>query len=121
VVSADGLRNRLKRFAFDVIDLVKELPRGVATDAIARQLVRSGPGICANHRAAGRARSSREFIARLAVALEEADETEPWLEALLACTLAPKALVEARLREAQELRAILYASIQTARLRTRLP
>jgi four helix bundle protein len=120
-VDADGLRNRTKQFAFDVIELVKDLPHNIATDAVARQLVRSGPGICANHRAARRARSSREFIARLAVALEEADETEFWLEALLACTLAPDALVEPRLREARELRATLYASIRTARSRPRVP
>jgi four helix bundle protein len=74
--------------------------------------------MCANHRSAGRARSLREFVARLAVALEEADETEFWLETLIACSLAPRHLVEPSLQEARALRAILYASIRTARRRT---
>jgi four helix bundle protein len=103
--------------AVDIISLVRTLPREIATDAIARQLARSGPGICANHRAAGRARSPREFVARLAVALEEADETEFWLDTLMACSLVPRQLVEPRLQEAKALRAILYASIRTARTR----
>jgi four helix bundle protein len=54
-------------------------------------------------------------VARIGVALEEADETEFWLEALLECALAPAELVEPHLKEARELRAILYASIRTAR------
>jgi four helix bundle protein len=119
VGSADELRGRTKRFAFDILALVKIVPPGLAAEAVARQLVRSGPGICANHRAAGRARSLKEFVARLSVALEETDETEFWLEALLECALAPRPRVEPCLREVPELRAILYASVQTARTRAR--
>jgi hypothetical protein len=55
-------------------------------------LIRAGTGVCANHRAAGRARSRREFIAKLAVVVEEADEAELWLEALLKCALARRPL-----------------------------
>jgi four helix bundle protein len=116
---ADGgqaLRHRTRRFALDVIALVTRLPRSIPTDAVARQLVKSGTGVAANHRAAGRARSRREFAARLAVALEEADESEFWLETLLDGKLAAPELVEPCYREARELRAILAASVRTARL-----
>jgi four helix bundle protein len=109
------LRDRTRRFALDIVRLVGRLPRGMAADAVARQLVRAGTGIAANHRAAGRARSRREFTARLAVALEEADEAEYWLSVLRDGQLAPLALVDPCYREAQELRAILMASVRTAR------
>jgi four helix bundle protein len=108
------LRERVKRFAFDVIRLVKALPRSIAADGVARQLIRSGPGVCANHRAAGRARSRKEFVARLAVVVEEADESELWLEALLECELGPKTQIEPLHREARELRAIFVKSLGTA-------
>ncbi len=113
---ADALRARTKRFAFAVIDLVKRLPHNIATDAIARQLIRSGTGVASNHRSACRARSRREFIAKLGVVLDEADESELWLEALIECELTPEPLpVRPLLQEAGELRAIFFQSIRTAR------
>ena len=112
--SGNELRERTKQFAFDIIDLVKGLPRNIATDAIARQLIRAGTGISSNHRAAGRGRSRREFIARLAVVVEEADEAELWLEALLKCHLAPASAVEPLYVEPCELCAIFVKSLQTA-------
>ena len=115
LANINDLRSRAKAFALDIINLVKGLPRNIATDAIARQLIRAGTGVCANHRAAGRARSRREFIAKLAVVVEEADEAELWLEALLKCALAPSAAVDPLYREAAELRAIFCQSLQTAR------
>ena len=111
----DELRGRTKRFAFDVIDLVKTMPRNLAADAIARQLVRSGTSVSANHRAAGRARTRREFIAKLGLVVEEIDESELWLEALLKCRLAPPTPSERLYGEAQELRAIFTQSLATAR------
>ena len=63
-----------------------------------------------------RARSRREFIAKLGVVLDEADESELWLEALIECELAPTGLpVQPLLQEASELRAIFYQSVRTAR------
>jgi four helix bundle protein len=112
------LRARTKRFAFNVINLVKLLPHNIATDAIARQLIKAGTSVCANHRAAGRARSRREFIAKLGLVVEEADEAELWLEALLRCELAAPSAVDPLYREASELRAIFVRSLQTARHRS---
>ena len=115
---ASDLRERTKRFAFRVIDLVKGLPRNIATDVIARQLVRAGTGVCSNYRGAGRARSRREFIARLGVVVEESDESELWLEALIQCSLAPKDSVRPLYQEASELRAIFYQALRTAKERS---
>jgi four helix bundle protein len=112
------LRDRTKQFAFDVIDLVKGLPRNMATDAIARQLIRAGTSVAANHRAAGRARSHREFAAKLGIVVEEVDEAELWLEALLKCLLAPPNVIEPLYREARELRAIFVQSLHTGRSHT---
>jgi four helix bundle protein len=114
---ADVLRARTKRFGFDVINLVKRLPRNVAAECIARQLIRAGTSVASNHRAACRGRSRREFIAKLGIVVEEADESELWLEALIVCELAPGLPADRLLREAGELRAIFRQSVKTARER----
>jgi four helix bundle protein len=116
MTASDDLRARTKRFGFAVINLIKRLPHDIATDAVARQLIRSGTGVSSNHRSACRARSRREFIAKLGVVLDEADESEFWLESLIECELAPDTLpVRPLLQEAGELRAIFFKSIRTAR------
>jgi four helix bundle protein len=113
--NADPLRARTKRFAFDIIRLVKGLHRNIASEAIARQLIRAGTGVASNHRAAGRSRSKREFIARLGVVLEEADESEFWLEALVVCDEVLESSASSLRQEAGELRAIFWQSLRTAR------
>jgi four helix bundle protein len=113
--NADPLRARTKRFAFDIIRLVKGLHPNIATEAIARQLIRAGTGVASNHRAAGRSRSKREFIARLGVVLEEADESEFWLEALVVCDGVLENATSSLRKEAGELRAIFWQSLRTAR------
>lgn len=114
---ADELRGRTKRFGFAIVNLVKGLPAHSGFDAIWRQLLRSGTGIATSHRACGRARSRREFIARLGLVVEEADETEFWLETMIECRLAPEAAVTPLYQEARELRAIFSAALATARRR----
>ena len=76
---ADRVAERLEQFSTRVIKFVRTLPRHEVGKAIADQLARCGPGIASNHRSARRARSRGEFISRLAVALDEADESEYWL------------------------------------------
>ena len=82
---------------------------------IGRQLLRAGTGVSANYHAAGRARSRKEFIARLGVVLEEADEAEHWLDILkqsrIGCGLEQDWLLD----EAGQLRAIYQKSVKTAR------
>ncbi|MCH7398276.1 four helix bundle protein [Belliella sp. DSM 107340] len=74
------LKIRTKRFALDIIDLVEKLPNTISGRAIANQLIRSGTSVAANYRAATRGRSDKEFIAKIGVVIEEADESELWLE-----------------------------------------
>src|SRR5438477_8291185 len=80
VVTSFTLRARTQAFALEIIRLTDALPRTRSADVMARQAMRSGTSIAANYRAACRARSRREFIAKLGIVEEEADETVFWLE-----------------------------------------
>ena len=77
---AEALKKRTKRFALDVLAFVRTLPGTDEAKIIARQLIRSATGVGANYRATCRSRSKAEFVARIGVALEEADESAFWLE-----------------------------------------
>ena len=94
--------------------LVDALPKTPKGRAIASQLVRSGTSIAANYRAACRGRSKAEFISKLGVAEEEADETALWLELIIADRLLPEKKVGSLLCETNELTAILAASYISA-------
>ena len=72
---ADELKAHSKRFAIAVVRLFRELPRTEEARILGRQLLRSGTSVAANYRAACRARSKAEFIAKLGVVVEEIDET----------------------------------------------
>ena len=82
---------------------------------IGKQLLRSGTSVAANYRAVNRARSRAEFIAKLGVVLEEADEAVFWLEALAEADILKPASLQPLLKEANELVAIFAASQRTAR------
>ncbi len=109
------LKQRTKTFAVDVVRFVQTLPRRQPTDVLGRQLLRSGTSVAANYRAARRARSRKEFLAKMGIVEEEADESSFWLEFLMDAGLT--ASEEAgRLRgEAEQLVAIVVSSIRTAR------
>lgn len=79
---AEEFRQRTKAFALRIMKLVDRLPVAPSCRAAGAQLVRSGSSVAANYRAACRARSEREFAAKLHIALEEADESVLWLELL---------------------------------------
>lgn len=74
-VSADQLRERTKRFALRIVGLFRALPKTEEARIIGRQVLRSGTSVGANYRAACRSRSRAEFLAKLGVVVEEADET----------------------------------------------
>ena len=90
--------------------LVDALPTTCSGNAIGNQLVRSGTSVGANYRATCRARSKAEFIAKIGVVEEEADECGFWLELITDGRLLPAAKTSALLREASELTAIMAAS-----------
>jgi four helix bundle protein len=115
VTKTEELRERTKRFAIRVIRLFRALPRSVEAQVIGKQLLRCGTSVAANYRAACRARSKAEFIARLGVVAEEADESVLWLELLEETNvLSHERLVEIA-KEAKELAAIFSASQKTAK------
>ncbi len=112
---ADDLKKRAKQFALDVIRCVRTLPNTDEARAIGRQLLRSGPGVAANYRSACRARSRAEFVARIGVALEEADESALWFEILTESSISRTGEAFRLLQESDELSAIFAASSITAK------
>jgi len=113
-MNAQDLKNRTKQFALCVMHLVDALPDTPKGRAVATQLVRSGMSVAANSRAAGRGRSHAEFISKIGVAEEEADETVLWLELIVEDKLLPEKKIAPLLKEANELTAIMAASYISA-------
>ena len=109
------LKDRTKQFALRVMKLVDVLPNTVSGRAIANQVVRAGTSVGANYRAACLGRSKAEFIAKLGVVVEEADECEYWLELIMEANLLPEGEVRLLRQEAHELAAIFVASARTAK------
>jgi four helix bundle protein len=112
---AEALRQRTKRFAVRLLKFLTTLARDPVTTEVVRQLAKSGPAVSANYHATCRARSRREFIAKLGVVLEEADETEHWLQLLIDSGLATGSELNGLYEESRELRAIFKASLDTSR------
>jgi four helix bundle protein len=114
VVRSADLKARTKQFALRVIKLVDALPRTIQGRAVANQIIRSATSVAANYRAACRARSRAEFIAKIGVVEEEADETAFWLELIIDSALLTQTRVRPLLTEAGELVAIMAASRKSA-------
>jgi four helix bundle protein len=109
------LRDRTKRFAVKVFDLIDEIPQSPKGRVVQTQLAKAASSAAANYRAAQRSRSRADFISKLSIALEEIDETAFWLEFLPDTRLSSGESVTPLLREADELSAIFMASRKTAR------
>ena len=108
------LLQRTKQFALRIFKLVGVLPQTIQGRAVAAQLIRSGTSVAANYRAACRARSKPEFVAKLGVVEEEADESAFWLELIIETDLLTAAKVKPLLNEASEIVAIMASSKKTA-------
>ena len=113
-MDADDLKKRTKLFALRIIKLVAALPNNIQGRAVGGQLVRAGTSVGANYRSACRGRSRAEFIAKLGVVEEEADESAFWLELIIEGSLLQASLVEPLLAEANELTRIMARSRVTA-------
>jgi four helix bundle protein len=118
--SERDLKKRTKAFALRILKLADALPKTTTGRALASQIVRSGTSVAANYRAACRAKSTADFIAKMGTVEEEADETLFWLELLEESELISAAKLTAIKQEANELIAITVASIKTSR-RNRTP
>jgi len=96
------------------LNLVGALPNTIEGRAIANQLVPCGTSVAANYRATCRARSKAEFVAKVGVVLEEADEILFWLELIREAKMLPAKRVEPLLMEANELVSIMVSSRKSA-------
>lgn len=112
-MTPEQLRERTKAFALRVIRLFRSLPNARDAQVIGTQLLRCGTSVGANYRAACRARSKAEFIAKLGVVIEEADESVYWLELLIETKVIKAEKLNSLLKEAKELTAIFNASRST--------
>src|SRR5437762_1928494 len=109
------LKKPTQSFALRIIRLVRALPSTLEGRVISGQLLRSGTSVGANYRAVCRARSRPEFLAKLGVVIEEADESAFWLELLIETGLIPEKKLHDLKSEANQLVAIFNASRTTAR------
>lgn len=108
------LKHRTKQFGLRVMKLVGALPNDFVARAIGSQLVRSGTSVGANYRAACRGRSKAEFVAKLGIVIEEADESGYWMELIAEGELLPTSRIESLLDEANQITAIMVASRKSA-------
>jgi four helix bundle protein len=111
------LRDRTKSFAVRIVRLYRSLPLRADAQVLGKQLLRCGTAVAANYRAACRARSKAEWIAKIGIVVEEADESVFWLEMLIDCEIVAAAKLQQLIKEGYELSAIFTASRYTARLK----
>ena len=116
-VTPEVLRDRTKKFAVDVIRFAKTLPRDSINAQITAQLTDAASSVASNYRAVCRARSRADFINKLGITIEEADEAALWLEILAEAGIASQSAINSLWQEAEELTRILVRSRETARNR----
>lgn len=112
---AAELKSRTKTFAILIVRLYRSLPHSTDAQVLGKQLLRSGTSVAANYRAACRSRSKAEFISKMSVVLEEADESAFWLELMAETDTVVGERTQALLKETNELVAIFGASLRTAK------
>jgi four helix bundle protein len=112
--AATALKARTKKFALDILGFVRRLPATDEAHDVGGQLRRAATSVAANYRSACRSRSRAEFVARIGVALEEADESALWLEIIGESGLSKERRVLELLDEANQLSAIFASSSITA-------
>ena len=114
ITSPEDLRRRTKEFALRVINLFRALPKTEEARILGRQVLRSGTAVAANYRSACRARSRADFISKIGITVEEADETAFWLELIIDAGIIKRSKLESLLAEVNELVRIFQASRTTA-------
>ena len=120
-MSPEEMKRRTAALGLGIIRFAEDLPRDRAAEILARQLIRCGTSVGANHRAACRARSTAEFVAKLGIVEEEADEVGYWLQLLCDAGIVPNEHAQPLIDEASQIVSIVVASIRTARHNSRSP
>jgi four helix bundle protein len=116
-MTPEELKQRTKKFGIRIVKVVEKLPNRRTPQTIGQQLLRSGTSVGANYRAACRSRSDAEFRAKLGICEEEADEVIYWLEMVVELGYIRASLLDKLITEANEILAIIVASIKTSRRR----
>ncbi|HTI99489.1 MAG TPA: four helix bundle protein [Dongiaceae bacterium] len=114
----DALKLRTKQFALRIIKLVESLPPEQTCKVLGRQLLRAGTSVGANYRAACRSKSAADFISKMRIVEEEADESGYWMELLVEAGKIKEIKIAALMQKAGELTAIAISSINTAKKST---
>ena len=112
-MTQEEMKARTKQFALRVIRLVQSLPQNLVADVLGKQLLRSGTSVGANYRAACRAKSTADFIHKLSIVEEEADESIYWLELLIESKTIKENLLQNLMSEADAILSIVVSSIKT--------
>ena len=112
------VKQRTKQLAIRIINMVEKMPNTVTSNVISGQLLRSGTSIGANYRACCRAKSTRDFINKLKIVEEEADETLFWLEVIEETKIFKSQKLLPLKTETNEILSIIVASIKTSKKRT---
>ncbi len=118
-MTADELKERTMEFAVRVLKMVDALPKTTAGKTVGGQIARSSTSVAANYRAALRAKSDADFINKITIVLEEADESGFWIELADRAGLLPPKRLRALLMESEELTKIFNATRATTKGRLR--
>ena len=113
--SEQALQVKTVDVALRIIRLVEALPSGAVGSVIGHQVLRSGPSIGANYRAAARAKSKADMLNKLKIVEEEADETIYWLDLIVKSNLVPENRLTPLINEVEQVVALTVASIKTIR------
>jgi four helix bundle protein len=116
-MTPEEMKERTLQLGLRVIRVVEALPRRRASDVIGRQFLKCGTSVGANYRASCRSRSDGDFVARMGVVEEEADETIYWLEVTSRSNLLNDAMLRPLIKECDEILLIVVASIKTVKSR----
>ncbi|HKO99242.1 MAG TPA: four helix bundle protein [Pyrinomonadaceae bacterium] len=114
-MNSEELKRRTRAFALRIIRLAESLPNTPTGNVIRNQMIRCGSSVGANYRAACRARSRPDFVSKMGIVEEEADETIYWMELLVDAQIVKRSRVADLLDEADQILAIVISSIKTAR------
>jgi four helix bundle protein len=109
------LRERVKRFALDVIGLYEELPRNSTAQVIGRQLLRSGTSVGAQYCEGHRGKSGPDFVSKLEGAMQELEESAYWLELLAEAKTVERGRLHPLIKEADELMAIFVTIVRSVK------
>ena len=114
-MTQEEMKAGTKRFALRIIRLVQNLPPNLVAEVLGKQLLRSGTSVGANYRASCRAKSTADFIHKLSIVEEEADESIYWMELLIEGKIVKENLLESLMDEGNQILSIVVSSIKTSK------